>query len=279
MKGELSLDDLMLFLAVCAAGGLAGAVAETGQSAPTLSRKMVALERQTGRRLFIRGNKGYVLTAEGRELKAEAEGLTAIRRRLAAFSVAARTPRVRITSGTWNAHNLARNLSAFWAPGDPWVPEFLASMAVLDIARREADIGIRNRRPEQPWLAGRRTRRVEYAEYATSSDIVGYVTLADHIAVAPSSRWVHNNRQGQIVTTASDARLELDLTRKGIGRMVLPTFIGDGEPDLVRVSDPIEELCHEEWLVAHQDARHDPPVRRAIDALMGFLGAERTQRS
>lgn len=277
MKDELSLDDLVQFLAVCKAGGLAGAVAETGQSAPTLSRKMVSLERQTGRRLFIRGNKGYVLTAEGRALRAEAEGLTGIRRRLAAFSVTAQTPRVRITSGTWNAHNLARNLSEFWAPGDPWVPEFLASMAVLDIARREADIGIRNRRPEQPWLAGRRTRRVEYAEYATSPEIEGYVTLADHIAVAPSSRWVHKNRPQQIVTTASDARLELDLTRKGIGRMVLPTFIGDGERDLVRVSDPIEELGHDEWLVAHQDARHDPPVRRAIDALMGFLGTERTE--
>jgi len=278
MKDEISLDDLMQFLAVCDAGGLVGAVATTGQSAPTLSRKMVALERQTGRRLFIRGNKGYVLTAEGRELKSEAEGLTAIRRRLAAFSVATRTPRVRITSGTWNAHYLARNLSAFWTKSDGWMPEFLASMAVLDIARREADIGIRNRKPDQPWLAGRRTRRVDYIEYASSVDVTGYVTLADHIAIAPSSRWVHNNRSDQIVTTASDARLELDLTRKGIGRMVLPSFIGDGEPGLVRVSDPIEELCHDEWLVAHQDARHDPPVRRAIDALIGFLEKERAGR-
>lgn len=186
---------------------------------------------------------------------------------------------MRITSGTWNAHYLARNLTDFWTPGDSWMPEFLASMAVLDIARREADIGIRNRRPEQSWLAGRRTRHVLYAEYATSPKIEGYVTLADHIAIAPSSRWVHDNRSHKIVTTASDARLELDLTRKGVGRMVLPCFIGDGEPDLQRVSDPIPDLCHDEWLVAHQDARHDPPVRRAIDALMGFLEKERTRGS
>ncbi len=117
---------------------------------------------------------------------------------------------------------------------------------------------------------------MDYAEYATSPTVEGYVTLADHIAVAPSSRWVHNNRSSQIVTTASDARLELDLARNGIGRMVLPTFIGEGERDLVQVSDPIDELGHDEWLVAHQDARHDPPVRRAIDALMGFLERERT---
>jgi DNA-binding transcriptional LysR family regulator len=271
MKNELSLDDLSLFLAVCEAGGLTGAVAETGQSAPTLSRKMAALEKATGRPLFIRGNKGYALTAEGRELRAEAEGLTGIRRRLQAFSVAARTPRVRITSGTWNAHYMARNLSKFWTLGDAWVPEFIASMAVLDIARREADIGIRNRRPEQPWLAGRKIRVVEYAEYGVSEDVEGYVTLADHIAIAPSSRWVQDNRRDRIVTTASDARLELDLTRAGIGKMVLPTFIGEDEAGLVRLSDPIPELTHDEWLVTHHDARHDPPVRAAIDAITRFI--------
>ncbi len=271
MKNELSLDDLSLFLAVCEAGGLTGAVAETGQSAPTLSRKMAALERATGRPLFIRGNKGYALTAEGRELRAEAEGLTGIRRRLQAFSVAARTPRVRITSGTWNAHFMAKNLSKFWTAGDAWVPEFIASMAVLDIARRQADIGIRNRRPEQPWLAARVVGKLEYAEYGVSEDVTGYVTLADHIAIAPSSRWVQDNRRDRIVTTASDARLELDLTRSGVGRMVLPTFIGDREDGLMRLSDPIPELTHDEWLVTHHDARHDPPVRAAIDAITRFI--------
>ena len=56
------------------------AVAETGQSAPTLSRKMAGLERATGQRLFLRGNRGYALTTEGRALLEEAEGLVAIRR-------------------------------------------------------------------------------------------------------------------------------------------------------------------------------------------------------
>ena len=82
---------------------------------------------------------------------------------------------------------------------------------------------------------------VEYAEYGVSEDVEGYVTLADHIAIAPSSRWVQDNRRDRIVTTASDARLELDLTRAGVGKMVLPTFIGD----TIRVSlsaDAVEEV-------------------------------------
>lgn len=82
---------------------------------------------------------------------------------------------------------------------------------------------------------------------------------------------MQDNRRDRIVTTASDARLELDLTRAGVGKMVLPTFIGDDENGLMRLSDPIPELTHDEWLVTHHDARHDPPVRAAIDAITRFF--------
>ncbi len=133
MKDDLSLDDLALYLAVCRAGGLAGAVAETGQSAPTLSRKMTRLERQTGRRLFLRGNQGFALTAEGRALLSEAEALSGIARRLARWRQAAPATRVRITGGTWTSGWLASHIGAFWRPDVGWVPEFLASNADLDI--------------------------------------------------------------------------------------------------------------------------------------------------
>lgn len=271
MKDSLSLDDLSLFAAVCDAGGLAGAVHTTGQSAPTLSRKMAGLERRTGRRLFLRGNQGYALTADGRSLRDEVEALSGLRRRLAAWTGDTRAARVRITAGTWTSRWLAQSLAAYWSAEADWVPEFLSSNAVLDIARREADIGFRNRRPEQSWLAGRRLRRVEYVEYGLGPHVEGYVTLADHLATAPSMRWVHGNRADRIVTTVSDPRLQLDLLRNGVARAVLPTFAGDAEAGLTRLSDPIAELTHDEWLVTHHEARNDAPVRAAIDSIVAFI--------
>ena len=275
MKDMLSLDDLTLFLAVCRAGGLAGALAETGQSAPTLSRKMTGLEQMTGRRLFLRGNQGFALTAEGRALREEAAALGAVQRRLELWRAGAAAMRVRITAGTWTSGWLARNIGAYWQKDAGWVPEFLASNADLDIARRAADVGIRNRRPEQSWLAGRRLRRIAFAEYGTAADVTGYVTLAAGAAGTPSTRWVHANRAEAIVTTVTDMRLGVDLAKSGVARVVLPTFAAEGISGLSRLSDPIEELAHEEWLVTHHEARHDPPVRRAINALTGFFtGAE-----
>lgn len=271
MKDDLSLDDLKLFLAVCQAGGLAGAVAETGQSAPTLSRKMTGLERQTGKRLFLRGNQGFALTADGRVLRDEAEALTGISRRLARWTSSDAPARVRITAGTWTSSWLARHMASFWKDGAGWVPEFLSSNAALDISRREADIGIRNRRPEQGWLAGRRLRQIEFAEYGTDEAVHGFVTLSASASATPSTRWVSAHRADAVVTTVTDMRLAVDLAQSGVARVVLPTFAADGISGLSRLSGPIDELTHEEWLVTHHEARHDPPVRCAIDALTRFI--------
>lgn len=268
---EQNLDDIALFLAIADAGGLAGAARATGQSPPTLSRRMTALERRLGQRLFQRGRRGYTLTSAGLSLLDESAPLRDLQSRLARWADADPKPCVRITAGHWTARFLARNIDRFWTPADGWVPEFAASNATVDIARREADIGIRNRRPDQSWLAGRATLPVQYAEYGLGSDITGYLVLTEGSPTTPSDRWIRQNRPDRIVTAGSDARLNLDLALAGLGRIVLPTFAGDAENRLRRLSAPIDEIGHEEWLVAHHDARHDPPVRAALDALTALL--------
>jgi DNA-binding transcriptional LysR family regulator len=70
-----SLDDLALFAAVAQHASLSAAQSATRISLPTLSRRMAALVRDLGRRLFQRGPKGYSLTAEGRALADELSGL------------------------------------------------------------------------------------------------------------------------------------------------------------------------------------------------------------
>jgi DNA-binding transcriptional LysR family regulator len=272
MKSGPSLDDLILFLAVAEAGGLQGAAAATGASAPTLSRRMAELERVTGQRLFERGRNGYVLTLQGRALLAEAEALRPMAARLRRFGKdASATPRVRITAGSWTARFVARHITRVWKPGDPWVPEFLAANASLDIARREADIGLRAMRPTQSWLAGRKVQDVTYAVYGLADAPDGFVALAEGMASTPAERWLRETHPDRIITTVNTERLALDLVRAGMGRIVLPTFAGDDGTGLVRLSDPIAEAAHEAWIVSHHEARHDPPIRRAIAALTRLM--------
>ncbi len=273
-ENTLPLDDLELFLAVARAGSLVAAARDTGVPLPTLSRRMTRLERQTGRPLFLRGKAGYALNAHGRSLAAELAGLPDIRHRIARWQIADTGPsRVRITAGFWTSRHLVQLLPMSRDTASNWVPEFLPSNANLDLARREADIGIRNRPPEHPWLARRKLRPIYYASFAVNTAVQGYVSLPANVPLTPSQRWLHANRTDEIITTASDTRLCLDMALAGVARIVLPTFVAAAEPTLVQIGDPIRELSHDEWLVSHHEARHDPPIRAALDAVANALSA------
>lgn len=272
-ESQPSLDDLALFLDVAAAGSLTEAAQRRGVPLPTLSRRMTKLEQATGRTLFLRGRAGYALSGDGRALAAELRDLPGVRRRVARWMQADQGPiRVRITAGFWTARHLATRLAPDRSA--PWVPAFVASNATLDLARREADIGIRNRAPTSARLAQQRLRRVDYAIYATGPEVTGYVALPAGAGLAASQRWLHDTHGDQIVTTATDPRLCLDLALAGFGRVVLPTFAGDATAGLIRVSAQIEALRHDAWLVSHHEARHDPPIRAALNAIATALGPD-----
>ncbi len=266
-----SLDDVALFLAVSDAGSLSAAARTTAASLATLNRRMTALERALDRRLFERGARGYALTAAGRAFLAEAEPLREAATRIHRHASKTTAHRVRITAGLWTSRFLARSIASVWSPDDSWVPEFVASNADMDIARRAADIGIRNREPTQSWLAGRKTRRIQFGVYASHPDVQGYVSLSDGVPSTPSDRWLRQAHGDEIITTVSDARLALDVAQAGIARVVLPTFAGDGEAGLIRIGPPIADIGHFEWVVSHHDGRHDPPVRAALDAVTVLL--------
>lgn len=65
-------DDLRYVLAVANAGSLAGAARSLGVNHTTVLRRIIAFEKGLGLRLFERLPTGYVLTAGGEELIAEA---------------------------------------------------------------------------------------------------------------------------------------------------------------------------------------------------------------
>ena len=264
-------NDIALFAAVARAGALARAAAETGVSVPTLSRRMTALEARLGRRLFGHGAGGYAPTAEGRALLARAERMEAAAASVERWAGEARTARVRITAGTWTALALARGLPDWWTPSGFWTPEFVHCNLDMDIARREVDIGIRNRRPDQPWLAGRRTGTTRFAVYAAGAEVGGWIGATGDAAATRSAAWVAANHRAGIVTAANGPQLALAMAEAGVGRTVLPLAVGDAAR-LVRLSEPSPELESEEWLVCHHESRHDPPIRAALDALDALAG-------
>lgn len=260
-------DDLSAFLAVARAGGLAAAANKVAQSAPTLGRRMHALERAMGQELFVRRTHGYDLTDAGMALMHDLEGVAENIERMTVRPQSMNRPLVKISTGTWTSLALARR----WREivGDP--PDvrlrFLSSEVAQSITRREASIAIRNKRPTEHGLAGRKLARNEFAIFAVQNATKNWII---HSADTPSSRWAKERAGQDVHHEVSHPRLALDLALAGAGQIVLPTFIGDEEPALQRRSKTITALSHDAWLVAHDDDRHLPEIRRVIDRVIAL---------
>lgn len=263
-RDHIRWDDLAAFLAVARAGGLAAAAKDVTSSAPTLGRRMRELERAMGRELFVRRSHGYDLTDAGIELMSELEGVASDISRATTKPSEGNLPLIKVSAGTWTSLALTRQ----WQDiiGDPADVRlrFMTSEAVLSIQRREASIAIRNSRPTENGLAGRKLARNEFAVFSTCEARESWII---HSVDTPSSRWARARAGQNASLEASHPRLALDLALEGAGQLVLPTFIGDRDARLERRSEVIPELSHDAWLVAHDDDRHLPEIRRVIDRI------------
>jgi DNA-binding transcriptional LysR family regulator len=66
---------------------------------------------------------------------------------------------------------------------------------------------------------------------------------------------------------ASRFSLQLEAIRAGAGLGILPCFIGDADPGLVRLTAPVPDLTADFWLLVHRDMKDVPRVRRVIDGV------------
>lgn len=279
MKEAPAWDDLRLFLAVARGEGLSAAARHTGVSAPTLGRRITHLEQRLDRKLFDRKQTGYALTADGRELYRQVLDLESAAAAIDEWRDRNARRIVRISAGSWTSRFLALNIAALWNPAEPIGIDLATAHAHVDIGHRQADIGIRNRAPDEARLAGRRVQDVAHCVYrgrgSPSAADLSWIRVTGDAAVTPSARWVSAFGSGGNALTCSDARVVVDLLRAGAGKAVLPCFVGDSETDLVRIGDPVPELLGEQWLVLNDQSRHEPAVRTVIDRLTALLPAHR----
>ena len=148
------------FLAVLDAGSLLGAARKLGAQQPTLSRQVAQLEAQLGAPLFERTGRGVVPTAlalaiadAARQMESGADALS----QALAGRRAAATGVVRITTSEVAAVWLLPPVLAQLQAAEPGIQvELVASNALTNLLRREADIAVRMVRPAQQSLVARK---------------------------------------------------------------------------------------------------------------------------
>ncbi len=275
MNERWNWEDLRLFLGVARGGGLAKAVGATQVSAPTLSRRMYSLERTLSVTLFDRSRDGYELTSDGVELLRLAEAVERDAFQIDRWtSNVDRAPRVKIAAGAWTSLFIARHIKDLLGGDDDIAIDIIAGTSQADLLRREANLGIRNRRPEITGLAGQRLVQVEFAVYGSDAfcktfpqagddrrfSECDWIAFAPRGPVLPSAAWLSDVllQRPRFVCSSPNAVLEAALA--GAGLCILPCFIGDAEARLRRQSGVLDSLRHDQWLVSHDDDRRDRHV-------------------
>jgi molybdate transport repressor ModE-like protein len=292
-------DDLRLFAAIAAEGSLSAAARRLKLSQPTMGRRLQALEERMGAKLLERlgGGPGgnYVLTPKGAELLPLVERMVeageAIERARPDFAEDA-TGTVRVASGPLTIRFIARRLPELLDALPGIEIELCSSYSPINLSRREADIALRNRRPEEGRLAMRALPQPSYAVFGAKTYVARH-PMAATAARYEECRWIgfddtRGHSESLLWLTAkigraphvrcSNASAILDALIAGAGLAVLPCFLGAEEPALVQLTAPIDDLDREGlWLVLHEDMRDRPRVRLVADRIAVLFQRHRHQ--
>jgi len=280
---EIPWDDLRTILAIARAGSLSGAARELKVSHATVFRRLGHIEERLGVKLFERGRGGYAPSPAGEEIadaatRIEAEVIGVERRVIGRDLRPAGTVRV-ATTDTLLIGLLSPVFAAFREAYPDIALEVSVSNAVVNLSRREADVAIRPTTAPPEHLIGRRLVTIEQAVYGRAGDFRegDPVPAADATAwVGPDEGMVYRQLDAWMAAHGADAycRYRADTlfgmyaaVREGVGAAVMPRYLCDADPRLVRLGPAIPEMASELWLLSHPDLRGVGRIR----ALTGFV--------
>jgi DNA-binding transcriptional LysR family regulator len=284
-------NQVRAFLATVEEGSLSAAARALGQTQPTLSRQISALEAELGITLFERGHRGMVPTETGMTLlepiRAMAEAAT--RLSLTASGQSSQIAgRVTLTATDSMAmHFLPPVLIKLRQLAPEIELDIIASNDVRDLTRREADISIRHARPEQGELIGKLLRHARACLYAsrdfldrhgrpkTAADLARY----DFIGFDRDERFLAALKAIGLPLTERNFKLHSasgpvmgELIRHGLGIGILTEDFAALSPDLERVLPGLPAIEVPVWLVTHRELHTSRRIRLVFDLLAQELG-------
>lgn len=288
---DFDWDDLKHLLAVARHGSTLAAGRALGVDQSTVQRRLVALERRIGQALVQRQPSGYRLTEFARALLPQVErvehAVVALQQHIASAAadvsgvirVACPEPIVfRITQST-----LLERFGALY-PG--LQVQFVMSDKYVDLMQGEADVALRSGDTDDGELVGRKIGDSIWAVYASRAYIERHgrpqrveelsqhalVGFDDTMARHRITAWLHEVAPHATLAARSNSVLGLVYSAKvGLGVAPLPIALGDAEPDLVRVLEPVAELSRIWRVLTTPQLRHTPRVSAFFDFIVGEI--------
>jgi DNA-binding transcriptional LysR family regulator len=278
------------FLATLETGSLLGAARRLRGSQPTIGRHVAELERQLGTALFERTGRGLAPTAAALAIAESARAMEVaaggIHRAVSGHD-AAPAGTVRIAASQLAASYLLPPILSRLRRSAPEIAlEIVASNALTNLLRREADIAVRMARPTQSSLIARRIGAVEIGAYAhpdylrrrgaprTLADLTGHDLIgedADDGIVRQFRAAGYDITRDSFAIRSDDHTVQVEAMNAGAGIAFLPTYVAAARPGLQRLLADSAFPGPPVWLAVHREIHAASRIRLVYDHLAAAI--------
>jgi len=284
-----SLDDWLLVARVAEQASLVSAAQRLGISHATAFRRLGALEQRLGVRLFERRAGRYAATAAGEALAEAGRGMQA----------QADAALLRVQGQDLRPQGIVRVASTEGVIGGlllPLLPALRKALPELNLlcsarnefhnlSQREADLALRPATSPPEHLIGHCIGTLRHAVYAqrekaprfrrAALDQQPWIALDDSAAGSHALVWLAQLLPLEQVTLRFSSLLMVrSACVQGLGLAVLPCFLGDVEPGLVRIGEPVPMCDSELWLLSHPELRETVRVKAVRQWLLKALSEQ-----
>jgi DNA-binding transcriptional LysR family regulator len=283
---HVNWDDLRVFLSVARSGSISSGAKQLNLQHSTVSRRIQKLEQHLGVRLFDKIPSGYQLTTAGEDLMQAVERMEcevlSVDGVLSGRDLTLSGP-LRVTAIDNMASTVLMPMFSGFSRKYPEITlHLMVSNNDLSLAQREADVAIRLSNTPPDTLIGKRVVTVTSAIYGNRN----YIQQRQEANEEPlwlgvdccnfHRSWT-KQASGDIPHRfyVDDTLLTLAALREGMGISILPCFMGDPEPSLIRYSEPKPEWDLGLWILLHPDLKRTTRVLAFRDYMMEAIKAQR----
>ena len=269
----MNWDDIKIFLEVARAERLSVAARRMAVDASTISRRLHQLEEQLSTQLFKRTTQGHVLTSDGEKLletarRMEQDAMFAFDHIKGESDINAGLVRIGVTEAFGNQF-IAPNLFNLSSKHPDIQIDLLHFSRDVKISRNEADIAIAIEKPKSTSMIVSKLSDYKLQIYGAKNSMhqrnissirdlstKPWVSYVDKLLFTEQLSYLEElNMPINPVLRSTSIISQLSAIQSGIGIGVLPCFLADNDPNLVKILPEEITIIRSFWLITHPEIK------------------------
>lgn len=285
---DLEWSDFRVILALSHGGSIAGASRILGVDSSTVSRRLAAAEEALGACLLLRGGREFVFTPEGKTALEAARSIEASISSAKTTITASKkelqgTVKISCTASLY--HFLVHFVDSIMARHPLLRVELVDADHNVNLAKGEADIGLRMLQPVEPDLIARKAFVTSWCIFASANYVENYgmpkchedlrkhrliLYTEDRLRI-PGFAWLEQFKNESLnFARVSRINVALRSALSGAGISALPAYeVSENMPLLRIFSEPV--VLQQAFVIYHESQRDSVRVHAVVDGMIEFF--------